>query len=160
MLLIVHVVLPNLEVSLHVSGTVLLLGRPHHLQGLVLGTVEAFSVLLSPPPLVEHPAKEVPPRECVTEVSLLDFHLNWFKGALMPLLDGNLEAELSQALNRFHECFQRSVALLVEFAVREELIDSLLLAFLKHVLKEDECQLSHEELVVVTIMALHLGTLP
>ena len=158
-LLIVHVVLPNLKVSLHVSGTVLLLGRPHHLDGLVLGTIEAFSVLLSPPPLVEHPAKEMLPHEYVTEVSLLDFHLYRFEGALMPLLDGDLEAVLSQALNCFYERFQRSVALSVEFAVREEFIDSLLLAFLEHMLKEDECQLSHKKLVVVTIMALHLGTL-
>ena len=160
MLLIVHVVLPNLKVSLHVSGTVLLLGRPHHLYGLVLGTVEAFSVLLSPPPLVEHPTKEMPPLELVTEVSLLDFHLHWFEGALMPLLDGDLEAVLSEALNCFYERFQRSVALSVEFAVREEFIDSLLLAFLEHVLKEDERKLSHKKLVVVTIMALHLGTFP
>ena len=160
MLLIVHVVLPNLKVSLHVSGTVLLLGRPHHLYGLVLGTVEAFSVLLPPPPLVEHPTKEMPPLELVTEVSLLDFHLHWFEGALMPLLDGNLEAVLSEALNCFYERFQRSVALSVEFAVREEFIDSLLLAFLEHVLKKDERKLSHKKLVVVTIMALHLGTLP
>ena len=160
MLLIVHVVLPNLKVSLHVSGTVLLLGRPHHLYGLVLGTVEAFSVLLSPPPLVEHPTKEMPPLELVTEVSLLDFHLHWFEGALMPLLDGDLEAVLSEALNCFYERLQRSVALSVEFAVREEFIDSLLLAFLEHVLKEDERKLSHKKLVVVTIMALHLGTLP
>ena len=160
MLLIVHVVLPNLKVSLHVSGTVLLLGRPHHLNGLVLGTVEAFSVLLSPPPLVEHPTKEVPPLELVTEVSLLDFHLHWFEGALMPLLDGDLEAVLSEAFNCFYERFQRSVALSVEFAVREEFIDSLLLAFLEHVLKKDERKLSHKKLVVVTIMALHLGTLP
>ena len=160
MLLIVHVVLPNLKVSLHVSGTVLLLGRPHHLYGLVLGTVEAFSVLLSPPPLVEHPTKEMPPLELVTEVSLLDFHLHWFEGALMPLLDGDLEAVLSEALNCFYERFQRSVALSVEFAVREEFIDSLLLAFLEHVLEKDERKLSHKKLVVVTIMALHLGTLP
>ena len=160
MLLIVHVVLPNLKVSLHVSGTVLLLGRPHHLYGLVLGTVEAFSVLLSPPPLVEHPTKEMPPLKLVTEVSLLDFHLHWFEGALMPLLDGDLEAVLSEALNCFYERFQRSVALSVEFAVREEFIDSLLLAFLEHVLKEDERKLSHKKLVVVTIMALHLGTFP
>ena len=160
MLLIVHVVLPNLKVSLHVSGTVLLLGRPHHLYGLVLGTVEAFSVLLSPPPLVEHPTKEMPPLELVTEVSLLDFHLHWFESALMPLLDGDLEAVLSEALNCFYERFQRSVALSVEFAVREEFIDSLLLAFLEHVLKEDERKLSHKKLVVVTIMALHLGTFP
>ena len=134
-LLVVHVVFPNLEVSLHVSGTVLLLGLPHHLQGPVLSTVEAFSVLLPPPPLVEHPTKEMPPHEFVTEVSLLDFHLDWFKGALMPLLDGNLEAVLSQALNRFYESFQRSVALSIEFAVREEFIDGLLFAFFEHVLK-------------------------
>ena len=94
-LLVVHVVLPNLEVPLHVSGAVLLLGRPHHLQGPVLGTVEVFSVELSPPPLVEHPAKQVPPHEFVAEVSLLHFHLNWFEGALMPLLDGDLESVLS-----------------------------------------------------------------
>ena len=159
-LLIVHVVLPNLEVSLHVSSTVFLLGAPHHLQGLVLGTVEGFSVLLPPPPLIEHPAKEMLPHKVVTEVSLLNFHLNWFEGALMPLLDSDLEAVLSQALNCFNERFQRPVTLLIEFAIREEFINSLLLAFLEHVLKKDESQLGHEELVVMTIMALHLGTLP
>ena len=52
------------------------------------------------------------------------------------------------------------MALSIEFAIREEFVNSLLLAFLEHVLKEDERQLSHEELVVVTIMALHLGALP
>ena len=135
MLLVVHVVFPNLEVSLHVSGTVLLLGLPHHLQGPVLSTVEAFSVLLPPPPLVEHPAKQVPPHEFVAEVSLLDFHLNWFEGALMPLLDGDLESVLSQALNGFYERFERSVALSIEFAIREEFVNCLLLAFLEHVFK-------------------------
>ena len=65
----------------------------------------------------------------------MDLHLDWFEGALMPLLDGDLEAVLSQALNCLNERFQRSVALGIEFAIREEFIDSLLLAFLEHVLQ-------------------------
>ena len=102
----------------------------------------------------------MPPHKVVTEVSLLNFHFDRFEGALMPLLDGDLESVLSQALNCFYERFQRPVALGIEFTIREEFINSLLLTFLKHLLEKDESQLSHEELVVMTIMALHLGTLP
>jgi len=78
----------------------------------------------------------------------------------MPLLDRNLQAEATQALQVVNERFESRMTLRVKLAVLEELIDSFLLSAFEHLLKESESDLSNEQLVMVPVMAVHLGTLP
>ena len=70
----------------------------------------------------------------MAEIRLLNFHLDRFECFLMPLLEGDTLAELTETLNRLHELLQRVVAFRVKFAVLEELIHGLLLSLLEHVL--------------------------
>ena len=156
---IVHVIAPHLEGSLDIFAAVLGLGVPDGLKGTVLGSVESLSVLLSMSPHVKHLGKELLAHELMAEIRLLNFHLNRFECFLMPLLKGDTLTELTEALNCLDELLQRVMAFRVKFAVLEELIHGLLLSFLEHVLKKTESDLGDEELVVVAIMALHLGAL-
>ena len=76
----------------------------------------------------------------------------------MPLLDGDSHAELAHSLHVLHECLERVVALRIKLAVLEEFIDSRLLATFEHLLEESECDFGDDELVVVAVVAFHLGT--
>ena len=77
----------------------------------------------------------------------------------MPLLDSYSLSKLAQALQDFHKLFQCIMAFRVELAVLKEFVHGLLLAPLEHLLEEAEGDLSYEELIMVSIMALHLGAL-
>ena len=52
------------------------------------------------------------------------------------------------------------MALSVEFAVLEELADCHLLASLEHLLEQAEGDFGGKQLVMVSIMTVHLGALP
>ena len=110
-------------------------------------------------PQVEHTAKQLLSAETFAEVPLLDLHLNRLESPLMPLFDGDSLSELTKAFDNFDELLQRVVTLGVELAVLEELIHGLLLALQEHLFKQDEGQFGHKQLVMVPIVALHLGTL-
>ena len=75
----------------------------------------------------------------------------------MPLFNGNLESVLAQSVNSSYELTQRAVALLVEPAVVEKLVERLLFAPLEHPFECEEHDLADEELVVVSVMAVHGG---
>ena len=75
----------------------------------------------------------------------------------MPLFNGYFESVLAQSLNSSNELTQRAMALLVEPAVVEKLVEGLLLASLEHPFEREEHNFADEELVVVSVMTLHSG---
>jgi len=129
---------PDVECADHVLPDILTLEVPHHLEGLVLGSKGVMVGIESGPPLVEHFREEVLAAEILSQLRLLDEHLNWLKSLLMPLLESNLLLVVAKTLEDGHELLQSAVALVVEFAVREEFVHGSLLPLPEHSFKPIE----------------------
>ena len=155
----VDIVSPHREVSLHFFAAVTLLNLPNVADRLVFGTVEQVRELVTEAPQVEHAAKQLLSAETLAKLPLLNLHLNRLECPLVPLLDGDALSKLSKSLNNFHELLQCIVTLCVELAVLEELVHGFLLALQEHLFKQDEGQFGHKQLVMVSVVSLHLGTL-
>ena len=93
--------------------------------------------------------------ELCSQSCLLDSDLHWLKSSLMPLFNGYFESILAQPLNSSNELAQRAVTLLVEPAVVEKLVECLLFASLEHPFEREEHNFADEELVVVSVVAVH-----
>jgi len=75
----------------------------------------------------------------------------------MPLLDGDSLPEFAKALYCLHKLFQSIVAFRVEFAVLKEFVHCFLLPLDEHLLEQDKSHLCNKQLVVVSIVTLHLS---
>lgn len=157
--LVVEVVFPDLEGSLHIFFAVLHLDIPNGLQRLVLRAVDFIGVLLSVSPFVEHLGQQVLAHEAVAEILLLHKHLYRLESSLVPLFDRNVQSKLSKFLQCCYELLKSVVALDVKFAVLEKFIHRFLLAALEHLFQETERNLGDEEFVVVSVVTVHLGSL-
>ena len=158
-LLVLRRISPDGEGSLDLFLDIFALGVPDGEERLVLRTVHVAGALLGVPPLVEVLRQELALGEEGAEVLVLDVHLDRLEGLLVPLLHGDLQLVLAEAVDDLDELPQGAVALLVESAVGEELVEGVLLALREHALEQLEHDLADEELVVVTVVRVHLGPL-
>lgn len=155
-----EVVTPHVERSLDLAAAVLAFLVPNGLQGPVLGPIDPIGVKLLLPPKVKHLGQQLLPLELMTKIFLLDLHLDWFESALVPLFDGDSHLKLAKPLHCPHELLQCVVTSSIKLAVLEEFVHGFLLAADEHVLEQSEGDFSDEQLVVVLVVAIHLGALP
>ena len=132
MLLIPHIVSPNGKCPLNIFLAVFHFHLPDRLQGLVFGTIDGFRIHPLEPPCVEKLLQELSPSELGTEVTLLYLDLQRLERPLMPLFNSNLESVLPKPLHSSNKLTQCGMAFLIESAIVEELIESLLFASLVH----------------------------
>jgi hypothetical protein len=111
------------------------------------------------PPQVEHACKQLVVSKIRTEFLLLLKHLHGLERLLVPLLDRNLHFVFAKAVKHVYELLQSAVALLVEAAVRKELVHRILLPLQDHCVEELEHDFGDEELRVVLVVLVHLLTL-
>ena len=95
--------------------------------------------------------------ELLYQLLFLDYGLNWLESLLMPLSDCILELVLPKSVNDVDESLEGTMALVIKFAVTEEFIHGHLLASLECCFKGLEQDLSHQKLVVMSIVLVHLG---
>jgi hypothetical protein len=78
----------------------------------------------------------------------------------MPLLNGDFQFESAKALEHFYKRLQCLMTLLIEPAVREKLVDCVLLASELHHFQSLEQLLGNQQFAVVSMMQTNLLPFP
>ena len=108
------------------------------------------------PPIVEHLAHEMLASETLHELVFLHDHLNRLEGFLMPLFNGDPHFVVAESLENIDKALKGAMAFLVKFAVTEKFIHRHLLARLERVLQHLEEDFGDKQLVVVSVVVVHL----
>jgi len=153
MLLVIRVISPDGEGPLNIFLAIAEFDLPDGLESLVFGSVYLIGIHPLEPPCVEYLLKELPLFELLCQASLLNLGLQGLKCPLVPLFDCNFLSIFSKTLQNSNELSQRAVAFFIKPTVMEELVESSLLAILKHLLERDKHDFGDQELVMVPIVA-------
>jgi len=94
-------------------------------------------------PEVEHAGKQLFVSEVRTKLFLLLKHLNRLERLLMPLLNRDLHLVFAEAVKHVDELLESAVALLIEAAVRKELVHRVLLPLQDHCVELLEHDFGH-----------------
>ena len=134
---------PDGESTLHILLNVFGLRFPNSLDSFVFVPILILVRLETGSPEVEHAGKQLFVSEVRTKLFLLLKHLNRLERLLMPLLNRDLHLVFAEAVKHVDELLESAVALLIEAAVRKELVHRVLLPLQDHCVELLEHDFGH-----------------